>query len=51
VRRVIDLVRRERAINNGSLMVGASKAFQEYNLALTRGLASGGFLRWCEVTN
>jgi asparagine synthase (glutamine-hydrolysing) len=52
VRRVIDLVRLERAINNWP--AGGwhtTKVFQEYNLALTRGIAGGRFLRWFEAAN
>jgi len=52
VRRVIDLVRLERAINNWP--AGGwhtTKVFQEYNLALTRGVAGGRFLRWFEAAN
>ncbi len=50
--RIIDLPRLERAIQNWPSAGWHSKAvFQEYNLALTRGLASGRFLRWFEQAN
>jgi asparagine synthase (glutamine-hydrolysing) len=52
VRRVIDLVRLERAIKNWP--TGGwhtTEVFQEYNLALTRGVAGGRFLRWFESAN
>jgi asparagine synthase (glutamine-hydrolysing) len=52
VRRVIDLVRLERAIKNWP--TGGwhtTEAFNEYNLALTRGVAGGRFLRWFESAN
>jgi len=52
VRRVIDLERLERAIRNWP--TGGwhtAKIFQEYNLALTRGVAGGRFLRWFEQAN
>ena len=52
VRRVIDLDRLERAIKNwpaGGWHTAA--VFQEYNLALTRGVAGGRFLRWFEQEN
>ena len=51
-RRAIDLARLERAIKNWS--AGGwhtAKIFQEYNLALTRGVAGGRFLRWFEQAN
>ena len=52
VRRVIDLVRLERAINNWPTGCWhTTKVFQEYNLALTRGVAGGRFLRWFEAAN
>jgi asparagine synthase (glutamine-hydrolysing) len=50
--RIIDLVRLERAIKNWP--TGGwhtTKVFQEYNLALTRGVAGGRFLRWFEQAN
>ncbi len=51
-RRVLDLDRLENAIKDwpGG---GWHKAeiFREYNLALTRGLAGGRFLRWIESAN
>jgi hypothetical protein len=48
-RRIIDLARLERAIENW-LTGGwhATEVFREYNLALTRGVAGGPFLRWFE---
>ena len=52
VRRMIDLVRLERAIDNwpgGGWHT--AEVFQEYNLALTRGVAGGRFLRWFEAAN
>ena len=52
VRRVIDLARLERAIKNWP--TGGwhtTEVFQEYNLALTRGVAGGRFLRWFESAN
>ena len=51
-RRVIDLARLERALENwpaGGWHTG--DVFREYNLALTRGLAGGRFLRWFEQVN
>ncbi len=52
VRRTIDIKRLDRAINNWP--IGGwhtSEVFQEYNLALTRGVAGGRFLRWFESAN
>src|SRR5579864_1009531 len=52
VRRVIDIERLERAIKNWP--AGGwhtAEVFQEYNLALTRGVAGGRFLRWFERAN
>jgi asparagine synthase (glutamine-hydrolysing) len=52
VRRVIDVARLERAIKNWpSGGWHKPEIFQEYNLALTRGVASGKFLRWYEQAN
>jgi len=52
VRRVIDLARLESAINNWPAGDWHTPAvFQEYNLALTRGVAGGRFLRWFESAN
>jgi asparagine synthase (glutamine-hydrolysing) len=51
-RRVIDLDRLENAVKNWP--AGGwhtSEVFQEYNLALTRGIAGGRFLRWVESAN
>jgi asparagine synthase (glutamine-hydrolysing) len=51
-RRVIDLARLERALKTWP--AGGwhrPEVFQEYNLALTRGLAGGRFLRWFEQAN
>ena len=51
-RRIIDFARLERAINhwpNGGWY--RRDIFQEYCLALTRGLTAGKFLRWFESTN
>src|SRR5215470_6592660 len=52
VRRVIDLSRLENAIKDWP-RGGWHKAevFREYNLALTRGLAGGRFIRWIESAN
>ena len=51
-RRMIDLARLERAI---ARWPGGgwhrAEIFQEYNLALTRGVAAGRFLRWFEAAN
>jgi asparagine synthase (glutamine-hydrolysing) len=52
VRRAIDLPRLERALDNWP--AGGwhrPEVFQEYNLALTRGVAGGRFLRWFESAN
>jgi asparagine synthase (glutamine-hydrolysing) len=52
VRRVIDLVRLERAIKNWPTGGWHTpEVFQEYNLVLTRGIAGGRFLRWFESAN
>ena len=52
VRHVIDLPRLERAIKNWPTdNWHTSAVFQEYNLALTRGVAAGRFLRWVESAN
>ena len=52
VRRVIDIARLERAIKNWPTGGWHSaEVFAEYNLALTRGLAGGRFLRWFEQAN
>ena len=49
VRRVIDLVRLENAIKNWSAAGWHTpEVFQEFNLALARGVADGRFLRWFE---
>ena len=51
-RRIIDLVRLENAIKNwptGGWYT--AEIFREYNLALTRGIAGGRFLRWIESAN
>ncbi|MEJ2435302.1 MAG: asparagine synthase-related protein, partial [Pseudolabrys sp.] len=50
--RIIDLERLERALGNWP--TGGwhrPEIFREYNLALTRGLAGGRFLRWFEQAN
>jgi asparagine synthase (glutamine-hydrolysing) len=50
--RAIDLARLESAVENWP--TGGwhtSKVFQEYDLALTRGVAGGQFLRWFESAN
>jgi asparagine synthase (glutamine-hydrolysing) len=51
-RRIIDLGRLENAIRNWP-SGGWHKAevFREYNLALTRGIAGGRFIRWIESAN
>ena len=51
-RKAIDLVRLQNAIRNwpkGGWHT--AEAFREYNLALTRGVAGGRFLRWIESAN
>jgi asparagine synthase (glutamine-hydrolysing) len=51
-RRTIDLARLENAIKNWP--TGGwhtTEIFREYNLALTRGIAGGRFLRWIESAN
>ena len=51
-RRIIDLERLERALANWPTSGwNRAETFQEYNLALTRGLAGGRFLRWFEQAN
>ena len=52
VRRVIDLGRLENAVRDWPR--GGwheAEVFREYNLALTRGLAGGRFIRWVESAN
>jgi hypothetical protein len=52
VRRIIDVERLERAIKTwpaGGWYT--AEVFQEYNLALTRGVAGASFLRWFEGAN
>jgi asparagine synthase (glutamine-hydrolysing) len=52
VRRMIDVGRLENALKNWP--TGGwhtTEVFQEYNLALTRGVAGGRFLRWLESSN
>lgn len=52
VRRAIDLERLERAVKNWPTGGWHTlEVFQEYNLALTRGVAGGRFLRWFESAN
>jgi asparagine synthase (glutamine-hydrolysing) len=52
VRRIIDVPRLERAITNWpSGGWHTPEIFAEYNLALTRGVAGGKFLRWFEQAN
>jgi asparagine synthase (glutamine-hydrolysing) len=51
-RKIIDLGRLENAVKNWP--TGGwhtAKIFREYNLALTRGVAGGRFLRWIESAN
>ncbi len=51
-RRAIDLERLERAVENWPRRGWhTAEIFQEYNLALTRGVAGGRFLRWFEQAN
>ena len=51
-RRIIDLGRLENAIKNWpNSGWHRAEIFREYNLALTRGLAGGRFLRWIESAN
>lgn len=51
-RRIIDLVRLQNAIENWPKSGWhTAQVFQEYNLALTRGVAGGRFLRWIESAN
>jgi asparagine synthase (glutamine-hydrolysing) len=51
-RRAIDVARLERALDNWpSGGWHTPEIFQEYNLALTRGVAGGHFLRWFEAAN
>jgi asparagine synthase (glutamine-hydrolysing) len=51
-RRVIDVPRLRRAVDNWpSGGWHRSEVFAEYNLALTRGIAGGRFLRWFERAN
>jgi asparagine synthase (glutamine-hydrolysing) len=50
--RIVDLLRLEKAIKTWPTGGWHTKeVFQEYNLALTRGLAGGRFLRWFEQAN
>ncbi len=50
--RVIDLARLENAIQNWPKSGWhRAEVFREYNLALTRGVAGGRFLRWLESAN
>jgi asparagine synthase (glutamine-hydrolysing) len=52
VRQIIDVGRLENALKNWP--TGGwhtTEVFQEYNLALTRGVAGGRFLRWFESSN
>jgi asparagine synthase (glutamine-hydrolysing) len=51
-RKIIDLGRLEMALKNWPKSGWhTSEVFREYNLALTRGLAGGRFLRWLETAN
>jgi len=51
-RRIIDIARLERAVANWpSNGWDTAPVFQEYNLALTRGVAGGRFLHWYEAAN
>lgn len=50
--KMIDVARLQSAIENWpSSGWHTSKVFREYNLALTRGVAGGRFLRWLESAN
>jgi asparagine synthase (glutamine-hydrolysing) len=52
VARIIDVLRLEKALLNWPTGGWHRRdVFQEYNLALTRGLAGGRFLRWFEQAN
>jgi hypothetical protein len=52
VRRMIDVERLEKALENWPTDGWhTTEVFQEYNLALSRGLAGGRFLRWFESAN
>lgn len=51
-RKIIDLGRLENAVKNWPTGEWhTAKIFREYNLALTRGVAGGRFLRWIESAN
>jgi asparagine synthase (glutamine-hydrolysing) len=51
-RRAVDIARLQRAIESWPTEgFGTAKVFEEYNLALTRGVAGGRFLRWVEQAN
>ena len=51
-RRIIDLARLEAAIKRWPTAGWHTpEVFHEYNLALTRGVAGGRFLRWIEAAN
>lgn len=51
-RRIVDLPRLQRAVDNWPTGGWCTaEVFREYNLALTRGLAAGRFLRWFEGSN
>jgi asparagine synthase (glutamine-hydrolysing) len=51
-RKIIDLARLQNAIKNWpSTGWHTTEIFKEYNLALTRGVAGGRFLRWLESAN
>ena len=51
-RKIIDLARLQNAIRNWpSSGWHTTEIFREYNLALTRGVAGGRFLRWLESVN
>lgn len=52
VRRIIDVERLENALKNWPTAGWqTTEVFQEYNLALTRGIAGARFLRWFESLN
>jgi len=52
VRLVVDVVRLESLLKAGPPAAGTlTEIFEQYNLALTRSVASGQFLRWFESVN
>jgi len=52
MRLVVDVVRLESRLKAGPPAAGTlTEIFEQYNLALTRGVANGQFLRWFESVN